>query len=354
LDLAISIHDRSSTRVYSRQFKAESYGLSTPEEVRQIGVEFDRMGEMESYVYNPWTTFTERPFEGTLLNIEQKQSYPSRATAPCQPLRPGQKDLLIWMFGGSTTLGWGVSDSNTVPSHLQRELQAAQDDYRVRVVNHGHSYYFSSLEVSLYVALLRKDERPRMVVFLDGLNDVSGIGSGQEDPVFAPQADKGWEAERRRRYAPGNDWWFSVNAGFPIHRIARRLAMTAPTTGDQPKDAGAGGQDATNRILEVMRTNRHMADAISERLGIDAFFFLQPIPVAVEKQGTYEFAYPALRQEIQRSTAANFCDISTPLVIDHPYVDRTHYSDTGSLVVAQRMVRVIKSSLESRGLSGSD
>ena len=339
LVVVISIFE--SERVYSSRFIPESYELSTPEEARRIGMEFDQMGEQESYAYNPWTTFTERPFRGELLNIEETQSYPTRATITplLSKLEAGQEDLLVWTFGGSTMMGWGVSDRNTIASHLQRELQNALPRYQIRTVNHGHAYYFSSLEVSLCIALLRKDEQPDIIIFLDGLNDVSR--NGAEEPHFAPQAAAGWEAERQRRYYPNSASWFSVNANFPLYRILRRLHLMNPDWYSKGPRIQLRSDEAVHHILEVMRINRDIASSTSKTLGIQAFFFLQPIPHDRLERPVYARAYSALREATQ--SHPDFYDISEPLesTLKHPYVDKAHYSDRGSLVVAQRIAQTI-------------
>jgi len=342
--MAVVANTFERKRVYSSRFIPASYELSTLEEIRRIGQEYDQMGSQASYSYNPWTTFIERPFRGDLLNIEAVQSYPTRATIhrpPPATSATGREDLLVWTFGGSTMMGWGVSDQHTVASNLQHELQNALPDKRIRVVNHGHAHYFSPQEVALYIALLRKDPPPDIVVFLDGLNDVARIGVGIEEPFFAPQATAGWEAERRRRYHPSSASWFSLNANFPLYRVLRRLERKDVDHDTKEQTKHLERDEAVRRIVEVMRINRTVASSVSKALGIQAFFFLQPLSRHSRKQPIFTPAYAALHRSTRRH--ADFFDISAPLEqeLDHPYVDVTHYSDKGSLVVAQRIARVI-------------
>ena len=89
--------------------------------------------------------------------------------------------------------------------------------------------------------------------------------------------------------------------------------------------------------------NRQIADATSERLGIQAFFFLQPIPIAGKNLEVYRDAYVALREETATGTVPNFFDISRPLEqeLQYPYVDVVHYSEKGCLMVARRMAEKV-------------
>jgi lysophospholipase L1-like esterase len=343
MDFALDrLQKEGTARIYSQHFDLDSYTLTSPEDAIRIGRDFDLMGERESYMFNPWTTFTERPFDGELVHIEQRYTYPTRATSPPAPREEGQSDLLVWAFGGSTMLGWGVGDEYTTPSQLQKELQTRLPDRHVVVVNHGHAYYFSSQEVSLYIALLRAEEQPDVVVFLDGLNDVALIGLGREEPRFAPWAEAGWESERQRRFYGLDMPWFAVNGSFPPLRLANYLQLRADAAAPGPAAEPELPEDPTARILEVYRLNREIAGATSERLGINAFFFLQPLGPSIASEPTYQAVYEALRAEAAAGDYPAFYDISDALTgVAHAYVDESHYSDTGNQIVAQHMADII-------------
>jgi hypothetical protein len=87
--------------------------------------------------------------------------------------------------------------------------------------------------------------------------------------------------------------------------------------------------------------NRDIASATTKKLGIQAFFFLQPISQRRREKEIFARAYPALREATKRHP--DFYDISEPLegALKHPYVDKAHYSDRGSLLVAQRIAKTI-------------
>ncbi|MBI1878575.1 MAG: hypothetical protein HYR94_10165, partial [Chloroflexi bacterium] len=105
--------------VYSQYFNLDSYVLTDHETALQVGLEFDRMGEQESYEYHPWTVFMERRFDGKVVTVEEHFNHNARGTKPPAPLQEGQEDLLVWTFGGSTMFGWGLPDDQTIDSHLQ-------------------------------------------------------------------------------------------------------------------------------------------------------------------------------------------------------------------------------------------
>ncbi|MGB0720818.1 MAG: hypothetical protein ACPGU7_00350 [Gammaproteobacteria bacterium] len=76
-------------------------------------------------------------------------------------------DGAIWMFGGSTTYGTGVSDCETIASALN-ELDPGNS-----YVNFGVESRGQNPEIEHLLLLLRKGYRPKAVIFLDGLNDIA-------------------------------------------------------------------------------------------------------------------------------------------------------------------------------------
>ena len=73
----------------------------------------------------------------------------------------------IFVFGGSTTFGYGVSDSETIPSYLQDKF----DSNEYIVYNFGRGYYYSKQQLILFIQLLNKGYRPDIVISIDGVNE---------------------------------------------------------------------------------------------------------------------------------------------------------------------------------------
>jgi hypothetical protein len=77
---------------------------------------------------------------------------------------------LVFLMGGSTLLGHGVSANETISAHLNKQLQS-----RALALNLGAQAYDQQREIERLVALLRAGYRPEHVVFLDGWNDTNGL-----------------------------------------------------------------------------------------------------------------------------------------------------------------------------------
>lgn len=71
----------------------------------------------------------------------------------------------IHLFGGSTMWGYGVSDSNTIPSILSSK-------FNFPAINYGEQAYNSRQELNLLIENLDSIKPGDFVVFYDGVNDV--------------------------------------------------------------------------------------------------------------------------------------------------------------------------------------
>ena len=84
-----------------------------------------------------------------------------QAAWPPQDDRPS-----VFIFRGSTTLGYNVRDKETLASHFQDHLEAAFGR-EVQVYNFGRGNHASSVEMLLFLHLLFEGHRPEVAVFED-------------------------------------------------------------------------------------------------------------------------------------------------------------------------------------------
>ena len=120
-----------------------------------------------SYLYEPFTQFKERPNRGDYVNVDENGF---RFSADQASWPPDPKKVNVFVFGGSTTFGYGVADLETVPSRLQEELRE-KFVTPVSVYNFGRGYYYSTQERVLFEKLLLSGYVPNVAIFIDGLND---------------------------------------------------------------------------------------------------------------------------------------------------------------------------------------
>ena len=130
-----------------------------------------------TYVYEPFTQFKERPYKGHYVNVD-KNGF--RYTKNQGPWPPQSKSINVFLFGGSTTFGYGVSDNQTIASYLQEYLTEKLGS-DVRVYNFGRGYYYLTQERLLYEQLLKSGFIPDLAIFIDGIND---FAFNNNEPFF--------------------------------------------------------------------------------------------------------------------------------------------------------------------------
>src|SRR5262249_29714696 len=80
----------------------------------------------------------------------------------------------IFVFGGSTTFGYHVSDEHTWPSYLSQILNETSE-VNIKVTNYGRGYFNPSQEAILLADLLKSGHRPSLAIFMDGVNPPHSI-----------------------------------------------------------------------------------------------------------------------------------------------------------------------------------
>src|ERR1700730_16023080 len=120
------------------------------------------------FTFAPFTHYKERPFSGDFVNVSEAGFRCCGGQSP-QPWPPSRDNINIFVFGGSTTFGYGVSDAETIPAQLSWHL--SQKLPRVCVYNFGCGTYASTQERILFEQLVLAGRVPDVAVFIDGIND---------------------------------------------------------------------------------------------------------------------------------------------------------------------------------------
>jgi lysophospholipase L1-like esterase len=309
----------------------------------------------EAYVH-----FKESPRKGKYVNVHEAGF---RVSADQGPWPPAPNSYNVFVFGGSTTFSYGLPDDQTVPSNLQRAL-AARITAPVRVYNFGVGSYQSTQERILFQELLIKAYRPKLAVFIDGLND------------FAyPDVPSGTFVLRRLTRAPDPPKRLEALANWPIVQFAQglRRRLTGSPHNDQPDSSGAPRSwaeesdaatdpDVVEAVIARYLANKRQIEAVAHEFGVQSLFVWQPIPF-YKYDNTYHLfspkdpginrnaktGYERMAATLQREAAgANFvwsADIQERLK-EPLYVDSIHYT----AAMSDRFARHIVGLLAERGL----
>lgn len=320
----VLVHD-PKPKPYSSFLHESAMHTMPAAEARKFFREFDRMGEHETYLYQPWLGFSERVFHSERLNVDEEPTLPTRHTVN-PTASPDKRDFVIWMFGGSTMFGWGVPDNQTIASHLASVLARRMPDRNVVVVNHGHSWYYSSQEVLLFQMLLRRGQRCDAAIFFHGTNDI--LGNGEEDhPAFAgDMADMFLREQSFKRSR-----FLRISPAFPPVRLTRafieNLSPPAPKSKPPVFD-----------VLGRYQFNVEIASAAGRVEHIPTYFFWQPIPPLNVTQRRENIA--RVSSVIHNPEFHFIGDLFDHDELKGIYLDHFHYGDFASARLAETIASI--------------
>jgi hypothetical protein len=265
---------------------------------------------------------------------------------------PNKKRVII--LGGSTAFGFlaGRNDK-TISGFLERKFNSENIE-NYEFYNMAIQAYITTQElVLLTVEVL--DYKPDIVIFLNGINDLyssdisrPAVYSAQEklyndlidNNLFSPALSYlTVYLESKSKFYYLLNWW-----------IKRKLSYETPP-------------DEKNKIrsIENYTNNLVKMNKICETFGIKSYFFFQPLLTENSKKKLFpkeililnkykkidEKAYDKLFNEAYKTAVENnfiiydlrnvFYDVNKQI-----YYDFCHFNDTGNLIVAEYMYKVIK------------
>ena len=161
-----------------------------------------------------------------------------------QSTAPGKK-VSVWFFGASALFGDGQRDDHTIPSEFSRLAEA--DGIPLEVRNYGRPGTAMWQELELFEQVVSTGQKPDLVVFYDGFNDLawqmnvtltteptniydSTSGQATDAGVVRHQRD-GQAADDRRRPSRGRA---SRTSPTPTGTRARRTTCTTRCTTSSP------------------------------------------------------------------------------------------------------------------------
>lgn len=215
------------------------------------------------YVYEPYTQFKERPFKGKYINVS---SDGFRLVKNQGPWPPNPKNLNIFLFGGSTTFGYGVKDEESVPSNIQ-DLLSEKTNKQVCVYNFGRGNYFSSQERILYEKLLALGYVPDIAVFIDGLND---FYYNNDEPLFT---------EQFRNFVNGKSNFLLNLPLLKLTELFKDVNKTSVRFNRQEvQEKNYNDKELIKTVIDRYTRNKKAIDTISSSFNVKTFFIWQPVP----------------------------------------------------------------------------
>jgi hypothetical protein len=297
--------------------------------------------------YDVITQVKERSTSGRFVNVDPAGF---RRVRDQGPWPPDASAVNVFMFGGSTTFGYGVEDSQTIASHLQDLVESSKPP--VHIYNFGRASYTSTQEMLLYLSLVRSGHVPNIAIFFDGIND--GSSWHEDEWLYGKML-----AERIDQ----SEWSkaISLAADFPLLSVTKNLiGVVVPESGPQ-----ISPKDVASLVIANYQTNQRIIRALCSLYGTKPVFIWQPTPIykydlsrhfmAGDKKYGYFLkmsAAPraiATYQEVERLAANNSFGDGFVFMADiaedkdrNRYVDANHYNGEFSADIATHILSFLR------------
>jgi hypothetical protein len=240
------------------------------EEIAELNTE---TFEALQLVYEPFAQFRHAALATRYVNLDP---HGFRRGGDQGPWPPDPRNLNVFFFGGSTTLGVLLPDAATVPSQLQALLPRALGAGRpIRVYNFGRGYYFSSQERALFESLLVAGRRPDVAVFLDGLNDFYFGQTGE--PALTPALQTCVAAPDAAR-PPLARALLATPLGRAATALGARLRRTPPAPPVRALPFADETGSVAERVIRRYAANATAMDAVGAANGVRVVRVWQPVP----------------------------------------------------------------------------
>jgi hypothetical protein len=298
------------------------------------------------YIFEDFTLFKEQPYKGRYVNVDENGFRISKHQGTWPPAK--EKDFSIFVFGGSSAFGYGVSDSETVASFSQEGLSKAGLKRAPFVYNFGRGHYYSTQERILFEKLLAEGHVPDMAVFLDGLNEFfyysdNGTAlSSSFEKLLRGDLGELFLKELRKRYSVLRSL---RNMRKRIKRLFTRSA------GLQRRERGTPDPAGLMKVIERYMINKRMIEATGAAFNVQTVFVWQPIPGyeydlslhpfvkgGFGRHGYSREGYPLMKEYVESHDLGNnflWCAGIGKEAKEPLYVDLTHYSPRMSALFAE-------------------
>lgn len=255
--------------------------------------------------------------------------------------------LRVWVYGGSTVFGLGQRDDHTIASELSR--LAHDDGLTVDVTNRGVLGDLDWESAQRFVWDATGTDRPDLVVFYDGYNDLAGATYRNDRGRAGDPWPIDWTAES---FYDDTAWL----RGWTLPSRRPDGAEMAPAPEGDRLDADA----LAAQVVERHGRGRDAAAAVAAADDIGVRWFWQPDrytrpPTEGEprKSSREEEFQRSLRDGVLASLPTGVVDLSD-IYDDEPgpiYYDDAHTGELGSRLAAEAIYRSI--STELRDLAAS-
>lgn len=308
--------------------------------------------------YRPYILWRGGQFEGTTTTVDQ---HGIRRTpgADCR-----SEAYKVFAFGGSTMWGWGAPDWGTIPAYLQAGF-AALTERPICVMNFGQDAFVSTQSLIELLMQLQAGNRPDLVLFYDGVNEVYAAYQSGQPRLHADFYDISTKFEGDRHLFV--EWLKTSRLFSLLTSVVSRLDSQPSTPSLNAMTYRTMGVDAAtlaNSVIQTYLGNYELVEALAQVYEFEFFFFWQPSIAVGDKSLTSEEQqiqseldpalvdlYQAIYRRIEQTAPAfrNLYDLADILDSrpEQIWIDTWgHVTPIGNRLIAEGMLGIITGDLQ--------
>ena len=283
----------------------------------------------DKFRFVPFTGHSEKDRVGKFLNFSEENGRKIE--------RPVNCTKNIYLYGGSTTFGYNVTDNQTIGYYLQQKLG---ENYCV--YNHGRAYYYSKQENNLFQNHLENEKKIHKAFFLDGINERCG---GYE---YMRHINNSFSLMNEKPYLMWKASLKNLVLTLPIVQLGNSLFGSNRWIYNNFNSIlnidSCNSEISLNKLYETRISIRH---SICKSFKIDCYSILQPMAgshgiqikkfLSDSKKDMFKKKYQNL------SNATGFIDFGYVLANDKTlsYIDGVHYSPLSNKKIASELYKYI-------------
>ena len=251
---------------------------------------------------------------------------------------------LVFVLGGSTVFGVGVSSKQTISYFLQQ--LANQSHRKLLVVNAGVTGYYSTQEL-IHLERNVLPYHPALVISLTGRNDAFyGL-----HPNYTPDSIP-YHGMMRQDLGALDPYYSSLETPrWRLHSMNWFAALLANKRFDWLKDFESARLSFHPAAIEVFLRNQRAVHSLLQGLGVQHYLFLQPTinyperAFAPEERGMDQDGYVAPLQQAYKRLSIETEKSLDPAWFKGPiditkqpgqlFIDNVHLSEAGARLTAQ-------------------
>jgi lysophospholipase L1-like esterase len=263
-----------------------------------------------------------------------------------------KRAINIFVFGGSTTAGSGVSDDHAIPALIQDRLRQQYGRKDINVYNFATAGHYSTQQRIYFEQLITNGIVPDAAIFVIGLNDFAywdDVPAGTDALRNAFSAIVGLLDPRGLGAAVG-----VAIERLPMTHLVRRIQATISAQAAEPispnvQNGPLGNQDQhkIDRVIGRVYRFKAIVDSVAERFGIVPIVLFEPgplyhynLPLDDTVPATHllhRAGYPAMRKALDQNDLGKtfiWCAEAMAVATRPLYLGAMHYNIEGNQAVA--------------------